>query len=115
MIWSSFVSKQRLMDWFPNVAARREQTGRARHEGKRYARLGFENLEDRLAPAIFTGTGPNLTIDLNFASEIAAFSTNGTTVTVALTNGTANSAATGGNVTGNGTAIATFLASVYTG
>jgi hypothetical protein len=74
-----------------------------------------EQLEDRLAPAVFSGAGPNLAIDLNSANEIATFGTNGTTVTVNLTNGMANTAATGGNVTGNGTATATFLSSVYTG
>src|SRR5438552_2870307 len=49
-------------------------------------RLGVEQLEDRLAPAVFTGAGPNLAIDLNSANEMATFSTNGTTVTVNLTN-----------------------------
>ena len=78
-------------------------------------RLRIESLEDRLAPATFTGVGPNLAIDLNSANETATFRTDGTTVTVTLTNGTANTAATGGNVTGNGTATATFASATYPG
>src|SRR4051812_39423396 len=84
-----------------------------RHPRRPARRLRIESLEDRLAPATFTGAGPTLTIDLNSLNETATFSTNGTTVTVTLANGTANTAATGGNVTGNGTATATFSAATY--
>ena len=78
-------------------------------------RLRVESLEDRLAPAIFTGAGPDMAIELNNPNEVATLSTNGTTVTVTLNNGTANTAATGGHVTGNGTATATFASATYNG
>ena len=78
-------------------------------------RLRVESLEDRLAPAIFTGAGPDMTIELNNPNEVATLGTNGTTVTVTLNNGTANTAATGGHVTGNGTATATFASATYNG
>jgi hypothetical protein len=75
--------------------------------------LYLGTLEDRLAPAVFTGVGPALAIDLNSANEIATFSTDGTTVTVQLTNGTATT--TGTSVTGGGTSTATFSSATYSG
>lgn len=93
----------------------KRRRARVRSSNVQPQRLRIDSLEDRLAPATFTGVGPNLTIDLNTANEVATFSTDGTTVTVQLTNGTANTAATGGNVTGNGTATATFQQTVYPG
>lgn len=86
-----------------------------RRRSMRTRRLVMESLEDRLAPAIFSGAGPNLAIDLNTINEVATFSTDGITVTVNLINGTANTTTAGGNVSGNGTSTATFLSSVYTG
>ncbi|HJZ94603.1 MAG TPA: hypothetical protein VKE40_27300, partial [Gemmataceae bacterium] len=76
-------------------------------------RLRIESLEYRLAPALFTGAVPNLSIDLNTANEVAAFSTDGTTVTVTLTGGTATDG--GGTVgfAGFGTSTVTFPAATY--
>ena len=79
----------------------------------RKPRLCFGTLEERIAPAVFAGAGPALAIDLNSPNEVATFSTDGTTVTVQLTNGTATTAGT--SVTGGGTSTATFLSATYAG
>lgn len=86
---------------------------RNRRNLSRTRRLYLGSLEDRVAPATFSGAGPTLTIDLDSANEVATFSTDGTTVTVNLTNGSADTSGTGGNVTGGGTSTATFAAATY--
>jgi hypothetical protein len=78
-------------------------------------RLTLEPLEDRLAPATFTGAGTALTVDLNAANEVVTLSTNGTAVTAALTGGTAtDNGGTGGHVTGFGTATASINSASFT-
>src|SRR5437763_10244256 len=86
---------------------------RARRSIDQARRLRVDSLEDRLAPATFTGVGPNLAIDLNTANEVATFHTDGTTVFVDLTNGTATT--TGTSVSGGGTATASFSSATYNG
>src|SRR5438874_1546220 len=89
------------------------RSARLRSLGARVRRLRVDSLEDRLAPATFTGVGPNLAIDLNTANEVATFHTDGTTVFVDLTNGTATTAGT--SVSGGGTANASFSSATYSG
>src|SRR5262245_11148325 len=84
----------------------RTVSSRNRRPPYRVPRLHLGTLEDRVAPAVFTGAGPTLAINLNSANEIATFSTDGATVTVHLTNGTATPAAT--TVTRGGTSTAPF-------
>ena len=77
-------------------------------------RLRVESLEDRLAPATFTGAGVTLIINLTTAGEAVAFSTDSTTITAALTGGTATSGGgTGGNVTGFGTPTASINSAAF--
>src|SRR4051812_39667028 len=76
-------------------------------------RLAVESLEVREVPAVFTGAGPSLGIDLNNPNEVATFHTDGTTVFVHLDNGTATTAGT--SVSGGGTANASFASATYSG
>jgi hypothetical protein len=77
--------------------------------------LCIDSLEDRLAPATFTGVGTALTIDLNNPNEAITFSTNGTTITAALTGGTAaDGGGNGTNVTGFGTSTALITSGAFT-
>lgn len=78
-------------------------------------RLHVASLEDRLAPATFTGVGPALTINLTNPGEAVRFSTNGTTITAALTGGTVvDGGGTGINVSGFGSRSATIVSAGFT-
>lgn len=74
----------------------------------------IEPLEARIAPATFTGAATTLTIDLNNANELITFSTDGTTITATLSNGTAvDGGGTGGNVTGFGSTLVQITSAAF--
>src|SRR5438128_7950024 len=105
-------TRSTVASWVRNLF-RSSRPIRYRRQNPLLQRLVLEYLEHRDAPAVFTGAGPNLAIDLNFANEVATFHTDGTTVFVDLTNGTATT--TGTSVTGGGTANASFSSATYNG
>ena len=87
----------------------RSQLSRRRSTSKHLRPASIEPLECRIAPASFTPAGTVLTINLQAQNEAITFTTDGTTITAALTGGTV----TGSGVGGVGTSTATITSATY--